>query len=69
MPTSLLGNWQIELNKFAPNLKYKILHSAYTPKEQIDSFVTEYKQFDIIITTYNMLVKTIWLHESSWEFL
>ena len=68
VPTSLLGNWQIELNKFAPNLKYKILHSAYTPKEQIDSFVTEYKQFDIIITTYNMLVKTIWLHESSWEF-
>jgi SNF2 family DNA or RNA helicase len=68
VPTSLLGNWQIELNKFAPKLKYKILHSAYTPKEQINSFATECKHFDIIITTYNMLIKTAWLRESKWEF-
>ena len=48
VPTTLLINWQHELNKFAPDLSYKIIYG--NNKNLTDSTA------DILLTTYGFLV-------------
>ncbi|SFV50378.1 COG0553: Superfamily II DNA/RNA helicases, SNF2 family [hydrothermal vent metagenome] len=49
MPTSLIGNWRDEIEKFTPDLNYLRLYGADRAKlfEKIDSY-------DIILTTYQL---------------
>lgn len=51
-PTSLMGNWENELKKFAPNLTSLTLHGADRKKnyDQID-------KVDIVLTTYPLVVR------------
>lgn len=49
-PTSLIYNWETELNKFAPKLKYHIYYGAGR------SFTDEhFESFDIVITSYGLV--------------
>jgi superfamily II DNA or RNA helicase len=54
MPTSLVGNWQRELAKFAPALKVCVLHG---PKREARR--GEVADADVVITTYPLLVRDI----------
>jgi superfamily II DNA or RNA helicase len=54
MPTSLVGNWQRELAKFAPALKVCVLHG---PKRE--SRRHEVSGADVVLTTYPLLVRDI----------
>ena len=54
MPTSLVGNWQRELAKFAPGLKVCVLHGP--KREQHRGAVPG---ADVVITTYPLLVRDI----------
>lgn len=54
LPTSLLFNWKIELEKFAPSLKY---HTIYGIDRKKDHEGLE--KFDIIFTTYGTLLSDI----------
>ncbi len=64
-PTSVLGNWQKEIERFAPSLK---VHTHYGPtreKEEAFTSLLETKRPDVILTTYgtasqdgDMLAKT-----------
>jgi len=47
-PTSLIYNWQSELNKFYPDLKYRI-HLGSLREREIEK---NYQEFDIILTSY-----------------
>ncbi len=51
-PTSLVGNWARELERFAPHLSVTILHGTerHTRKSEIASS-------DVVITTYPLLVR------------
>lgn len=51
-PTSLIYNWLSEFKKFAPSLKVLICNG--TPDER-KKYIETYKDYDVIITTYNML--------------
>ncbi len=51
-PTSLIYNWLSEFEKFAPSLKVLICNG--TPDER-KKYIENYKDYDVIITTYNML--------------
>ena len=54
MPTSLVGNWQRELERFAPGLKVCVLHGkgrASRRREVADS--------DVVLTTYPLLVRDL----------
>lgn len=53
-PTSLLFNWQDELERFAPSLKVIIHHGAGRQK-QVESF----SQYDVVLTSYGMVVSDI----------
>ncbi len=54
LPTSLIFNWQAELDKFAPSLKYHVIYGLNREKdhEKIDNY-------DIIITTYGTMLSDI----------
>lgn len=51
-PTSLIYNWISEFEKFAPSLKVTAANGLKEEREQIISSIEDY---DVIITTYNLL--------------
>lgn len=52
-PTSLLGNWQKELARFAPDLNVMIHHGAN--REQGHHFVEQVQTYDVVLSTYNLV--------------
>ena len=68
IPASLIGNWVNEITRFAPSLKYYILH----PSENSVASLNETEltgQYELFITTYGMLLRYDWLKEISWNTL
>lgn len=65
VPASLLGNWESEIKKFAPDLHYAILHSSKLSDYQAyladDPYLT--------ITTYGMASKIEGLSQRDWNVL
>jgi superfamily II DNA or RNA helicase len=49
-PTSLMGNWQDEAARFAPDLRVLVLHG----KDRLAHFES-IEQFDLVLTTYALL--------------
>ncbi len=68
VPASLIGNWMSELIKFAPSLKYYVIHPSENKKlsKEDNSILAEH---DLFITTYAMLVKLEWLKDITWDAL
>lgn len=55
-PTSVLGNWQKEVEKFAPHLKTFIHHGAGREKDSA-AFQTLCKDYDMVISSYTLARK------------
>ncbi len=53
-PTSVLGNWQRELQRFAPSLKVLIHHGPQRPKEAA-AFEQSIGELDVLITSYALM--------------
>lgn len=66
VPASLLGNWQKETERFAPEMSYDILHSGGAPK--LGKIVQESESF-LTITTYGMAVRIQELQDITWDCL
>ncbi len=66
IPASLIGNWAQELNKFAPSLNYYIIHPS--ENKLIDEPI-ELESYDLLITTYGMLLKYEWIKDVLWDIL
>lgn len=65
-PTSLLGNWQRELRRFAPELKLYIHHG--TDRLHGEPFQKACQEHDIVLTTYHLAGRDAKeLKESQWE--
>ncbi|MDD2497723.1 MAG: DEAD/DEAH box helicase [Desulfitobacteriaceae bacterium] len=66
LPASLIGNWQKEIDKFAPEMPYQILHkSELKAKEEIQ--IKE--DYFLSITTYGMAVRLETLRNRKWDYL
>ncbi len=52
MPTSLIGNWKSEIEKFTPNLRYLELYGV----DRTELF-DKLESYDIVLTTYNLIVR------------
>ncbi|MFI3322398.1 MAG: DEAD/DEAH box helicase [Rikenellaceae bacterium] len=66
VPASLIHNWKSEILRFAPSLTSKILHGNADRKELVASA----EEFDVIITTYGMLVsESEILIEKNWNMI
>ncbi|MEH2422383.1 MAG: DEAD/DEAH box helicase [Nostoc sp.] len=67
-PTSVLGNWEREVNKFAPSLKILQYHGDKRPKGK--AFLEAVKNHDLIVTSYSLLHRDIKSLESvSWQII
>jgi len=62
VPTSLINNWQKEIEKFAPKLSYKVLHNS---KEELELT----RDVNLYITTYGMAVRLEQLQEFNWDLV
>lgn len=68
-PSSLLGNWASELKKFAPSLRFKILHRHFDiSKREIDHLEKDRQKYDLFITSYHMLHRIPWLLRQEWSY-
>jgi SNF2 family DNA or RNA helicase/intein/homing endonuclease len=65
-PTSVLGNWEREVKKFAPTLKVVQYHGDKRPKGK--AFAEAVKKQDLVITSYSLVYRDIKLLQSvSWQ--
>jgi len=65
IPASLMGNWQKEIERFAPSLKYKLIYSKKDRHHLHNGDGT-----DLCITTYGMVVRLLEeLKKVPWELL
>ncbi|MDU3723048.1 MAG: SNF2 helicase associated domain-containing protein [Clostridium celatum] len=55
-PSSLIYNWKSEIEKFAPSLKVAIINGS---KEQRNFILKDYKNYDILLTTYTLIKNDI----------
>ncbi|KAI4452901.1 snf2/rad54 helicase family [Holotrichia oblita] len=61
VPASIIGNWKAELEKFAPLLKFKILHGNTGYETDPDT--------NLYITTYTMIARMEQLKDTDWNLL
>src|SRR5690606_19415404 len=54
VPTSLLFNWQRELERFAPSMKFIVLHGTNRA-----TLATDFSQYNVVITTYGTMLSDI----------
>jgi Superfamily II DNA/RNA helicases, SNF2 family len=66
LPASLIGNWQKEIEKFAPEMPYQILHKS--DLKASETLQIKEEKF-LFITTYGIAVKFETLKERQWDYL
>ncbi|MBY6777395.1 SNF2-related protein, partial [Clostridium botulinum] len=64
-PTSLIYNWFNEFKKFAPSMKVCIVNSN---KEEREELIKAYNNYDVIITTYNLLRRDLDLYDMVFDY-
>jgi SNF2 family DNA or RNA helicase len=52
-PTSVVGNWRHEINRFAPSLRVMVHHGP--DRLQADAFAEEARKYDVVLTSYALL--------------
>ena len=69
-PASLLANWAAEIERFAPGLDTKIIHSSAMTAEDLKQLATDgLSGVDLAITSYGSLLRVPVLGETSWRFV
>ncbi|MBF0396940.1 MAG: DEAD/DEAH box helicase, partial [Desulfobacterales bacterium] len=68
IPASLISNWEREIIRFFPELKYFIVHPYVNPSKKIEEQDEKtINSFDLFITTYSLAQKYEWLKSYSWN--
>lgn len=66
LPASLIGNWQKEIEKFAPEMPYQILHKSDLKSSEA---IQVREDGFLYITTYGMAVRLEELKDRKWDCL
>ncbi len=72
LPASLIGNWKLELERFAPSLRCLFVHGSQLNKKALDAIAAEpvaLQKTDLVLTTYGTLMRQAWLHDETWQLL
>ncbi|MFD0711839.1 DEAD/DEAH box helicase [Paenibacillus sp. GCM10027626] len=71
VPASLIGNWMSEIGRFAPSLNYCVWHPSANRdlSEAEDGAMLDAEGYDLVVTTYGMLLKYNWLSQVQWDTL
>ncbi|MCM1982413.1 DEAD/DEAH box helicase [Lyngbya confervoides] len=66
-PTSVLGNWVKELERFAPQLRAIVHHGSDRP-QSVQDFVKICQSLDVVITSFSLIRKDLKLFEAmDWQ--
>ena len=69
-PASLLANWAAEIERFAPDLNTKIVHSSAMTADELKQLANDgIAALDLAITSYGSLLRIPALGEASWRFV
>jgi non-specific serine/threonine protein kinase len=67
-PASLLANWELEINRFAPSLKALIAHPSALPPDELKALDPErLADVDLVITSYGSLLRIPFFGQASWN--
>ena len=73
VPTSLLGNWQREFAKFAPQLNLFVAHRSVTSIDKLKTVESEHAKLmadkDVVIVTYGSIRNAKWLAKIQWKLV
>ena len=67
VPASLLSNWEGEIRRFLPTLKYTMAHPGYKKTAKNKKKDTPWEEFDLVITTYAMVQRDKSLQKFHWR--
>ncbi|MBI5163432.1 MAG: DEAD/DEAH box helicase [Magnetospirillum sp.] len=67
-PASLLANWAAEIDKFAPELRARIVHPSAMSAEALKK-LDGFDDADLVITSYGSLLRLAVLTDTNWRFL
>ncbi len=68
VPASLVDNWRLEIERFAPGLKVLIAHPSRIPSPELRKLPgKQVDAHDAVITTYGTAMRTEWIREHSWR--
>ena len=68
IPASLIGNWQKEIDRFAPEMPYEILHGSQAGAA-LETEETKSEHTFLYITTYGMVQRLEGLLVKSWDIV
>lgn len=70
LPASLIGNWEAEIAKFAPEISYRIIHGTLGESDALlESSKDKISEVDLAISTYGFVNRQPWLKEINWNVI
>ena len=68
VPASLIDNWCLEIERFAPQLAVLIAHSSRVPSSELKNLSKDdVDAHDAVITTYGTVMRTAWMKTHAWR--
>ncbi len=68
VPASIIDNWRLEIERFAPNLKVLIAHPSRIPSTELKKLSgKKIEANDAVITTYGTAMRTDWMKTHPWR--
>lgn len=71
VPSSLIGNWKQEIERFGPTLRVFYAHRSETDPETLDKLAKNPQQVlseaDVVITTYGLVRRSEWVRRVNWR--
>jgi len=68
VPASLVDNWRLETERFAPGLKVLIAHPSRIPSPELKNLPQQQVEaHDAVITTYGTAMRTAWMKAYAWR--
>lgn len=69
VPASLLANWASELERFAPDLSFQVLHPSAMSSAELATEPPGLALKDLLITTYGFVLRSPWLEKLRFRHL
>ncbi len=70
VPASLVDNWRLEIERFAPQLRVLVAHPSRLPSAELKALPrSQVEAHDAVITTYGTLATTDWMRDFAWRHL
>jgi non-specific serine/threonine protein kinase len=70
VPASIIDNWRLEIERFAPQLKVLLAHPSRTPSAELKKLSSsQVDAHDAVITTYGTVMRTDWIRAHPWRNL